>query len=141
MVSNLPEEKKEPAIETVASFDEKVEYHGEDIGDRIIPGSEGVTEREYATLRRVADRLPYTAWLVVVVEFAERCVHSVRVFTPHSLSFAGGLTTEQRTLSTIISVRPSRRAPLRGRFQHGIGLRVLLALSVKASRNLSPSAQ
>ncbi|KAG6864441.1 hypothetical protein C0991_009499 [Blastosporella zonata] len=47
-------------------------FHGEPDGSSIIDGSEGVTEHEFATLRHVADRLPYTAWLVVVVEFAER---------------------------------------------------------------------
>jgi hypothetical protein len=30
------------------------------------------TEEELATLRRVGDRIPYTAWLVAVVELAER---------------------------------------------------------------------
>jgi hypothetical protein len=39
-----------------------------------IEGSEGVTQHDLDTLRHVADRLPYTAWLVVSVEFAERCV-------------------------------------------------------------------
>jgi hypothetical protein len=30
------------------------------------------TEEELATLRRVGDKIPYTAWLVAVVELAER---------------------------------------------------------------------
>jgi len=55
----------------LSSIDEK-HYHGEPDGSSIIVGSEGVTEHELATLRHVADRLPYTAWLVVIVEFAER---------------------------------------------------------------------
>ncbi|THG95169.1 hypothetical protein EW026_g6433 [Hermanssonia centrifuga] len=56
-----------------ATIDEKADLHSESAaGDDIIPGSEGVTEHEYATLRRVSDRLPYSAWLVVLVEFAER---------------------------------------------------------------------
>ncbi len=56
-----------------ATIDEKADLHSESAaGDDIIPGSEGVTEHEYATLRRVSDRLPYSAWLVVLVESAER---------------------------------------------------------------------
>lgn len=70
MASAYPEDKELP-ISKAVSVDEKADYHS-DISDDIIPGSEGVTEAEYATLRRVADRLPYTAWLVVIVEFAER---------------------------------------------------------------------
>ncbi|KAF8076961.1 peptide/h+ symporter protein [Lyophyllum atratum] len=56
----------------VGSLDEKHQFQGEADGSSIIAGSEGVTEHELATLRHVADRLPYTAWLVVIVEFAER---------------------------------------------------------------------
>ncbi|GLB34350.1 putative POT family protein [Lyophyllum shimeji] len=59
-------------IARVASIDEKHHFQGEPDGSSIIAGSEGVTEHELATLRHVADRLPYTAWLVVIVEFAER---------------------------------------------------------------------
>ncbi|KAF5369715.1 hypothetical protein D9615_010150 [Tricholomella constricta] len=55
-----------------SSIDEKHQFQGEPDGSSIVAGSEGVTEHELATLRHVADRLPYTAWLVVVVEFAER---------------------------------------------------------------------
>ncbi|KAF8187138.1 peptide transporter PTR2B [Pholiota molesta] len=43
-----------------------------DAGQTFIEGSEGVTQHDLDTLRHVADRLPYTAWLVVSVEFAER---------------------------------------------------------------------
>ncbi|KAF8869773.1 peptide/h+ symporter protein [Infundibulicybe gibba] len=46
--------------------------YSQDDGSSIVEGSEGVTQHELDTLRPVADRLPYTAWLVVVVEFAER---------------------------------------------------------------------
>ncbi|KAH0588239.1 putative peptide transporter ptr2 [Termitomyces sp. J132] len=54
-----------------ASHDEK-HFHGAPDGSSIVEGSEGVTEYELATLRHVADRLPYTSWLVVICEFAER---------------------------------------------------------------------
>jgi len=39
-----------------------------------IEGSEGVTQHDVDTLRHVADRLPAAAWLVAIVEFAERYV-------------------------------------------------------------------
>ena len=47
----------------------------------IVEGSEDITEHELATLRHVPDRLPYTAWLIVVVELAERCVSSLNADT------------------------------------------------------------
>ncbi|KAJ3554308.1 hypothetical protein NM688_g3181 [Phlebia brevispora] len=73
MVIVYPDDKQDHALSKASSeLDEKADYLNEVPGDRVIPGSEGVTEHEYATLRRVADRLPYTAWLVVIVEFAER---------------------------------------------------------------------
>ncbi|PFH45167.1 hypothetical protein AMATHDRAFT_71950 [Amanita thiersii Skay4041] len=53
------------------SISEKHSEHSGDY-DSIIEGSEGVTQRDMDTYRQVADRLPFTAWLVVVVEFAER---------------------------------------------------------------------
>ncbi|KAG6859739.1 hypothetical protein C0995_004651, partial [Termitomyces sp. Mi166 len=64
-------EKSEKDFPRVASHDEK-HYQGAPDGSSIIEGSEGVTEYELATLRHVADRLPYTSWLVVICEFAER---------------------------------------------------------------------
>lgn len=73
MATSYPEDKQELALSKLHStIDDKLDALSDDSGEHIIPGSEGVTENEYATLRRVADRLPYTAWLVVVVEFAER---------------------------------------------------------------------
>ncbi|KAJ7592905.1 peptide/h+ symporter protein [Mycena floridula] len=64
------EEKVAPGDHTVdkAVLDD-TSSHDE---NEIVPGSEGITRHELATLRHVADRLPYTAWLVVTVEFAER---------------------------------------------------------------------
>ncbi len=52
--------------------DEKVQYNED--GDSIIAGSEGVTQRDLDTYRHTADHLPLAAWLVVIVEFAERYV-------------------------------------------------------------------
>lgn len=52
--------------------DEKVQYIED--GDSFIEGSEGVTQKDLDTYRHVADRLPYSAWLVLIVEFAERYV-------------------------------------------------------------------
>lgn len=46
--------------------------------EEIIEGSEGVTQQEFETYRHVSDKFPVAAWLVVVVEFAERCVLSLR---------------------------------------------------------------
>ncbi|KAK7691936.1 hypothetical protein QCA50_005341 [Cerrena zonata] len=58
------------ALEKVSSS-EKSDYES-DHSDKIIEGSEGVTEHEYATLRKVSDTLPYASFLVAFVEFAER---------------------------------------------------------------------
>jgi POT family proton-dependent oligopeptide transporter len=72
-MASYPAEKaneKEPIPS--AHSDSKHAYDGNPDGSSIIEGSEGVTEYELATLRHVPDRLPYTAWLVVIVEFAER---------------------------------------------------------------------
>ena len=56
------------------SIDEKSSEGVTSPGDDFIVGSEGVTHAELRTLRNVPDRLPFTAWLVVIVEFAERYV-------------------------------------------------------------------
>lgn len=77
MATSFPEDKQELALAKAPYVDEKADYASDVSGDKIIPNSEGVTEAEYAHLRRVADRLPYTAWLVVLVEFAERSVSSI----------------------------------------------------------------
>ncbi|KAL4256591.1 major facilitator superfamily protein [Pleurotus pulmonarius] len=57
------------ALDRVSSIDEK---NIEGDGSSYIDGSEGVTQHDLDTLRHVADTLPYTAWLVLIVEFAER---------------------------------------------------------------------
>ncbi|KAG6915913.1 hypothetical protein DXG01_009283 [Tephrocybe rancida] len=68
---NAMADKNEKELAHALSLDEK-HSQSELEGSSIVDGSEGVTEHELATLRHVADRLPYTAWLVVMVEFAER---------------------------------------------------------------------
>ncbi|KAH8103419.1 peptide/h+ symporter protein [Cristinia sonorae] len=69
----MSEHKDEKSqLEVASVIDEKAYYGSENPDDKIIEGSEGVTEGEFKSLRHVADTLPYTAWLVVVVEFAER---------------------------------------------------------------------
>lgn len=45
-----------------------------DSTESYIEGSEGVTQHDLDTLRQVGDTLPLSAWLVIVVEFAERYV-------------------------------------------------------------------
>jgi len=52
--------------------DEKLESNDGVDPNTIIEGSEGVTQHEFDTLRHVADKLPYSAWLVLIAEFAER---------------------------------------------------------------------
>ncbi|TFK33263.1 peptide/h+ symporter protein [Crucibulum laeve] len=73
-MTTYPEEKVDEKVHSrVHSIDdEKNDHHLDDTSSIYIPGSEGVTQHDLDTLRHVADRLPYTAWLVVVVEFAER---------------------------------------------------------------------
>lgn len=60
-------------LQRTASFDKHSE-HADVLRDPhgIIEGSEGVTHHDFDTLRHVADSFPLTAWLVVIVEFAER---------------------------------------------------------------------
>ena len=61
---------------------DKYSDHGDD--HSIIEGSEGVTVHDMATYRHVGDRLPWNAWLVVFVEFAERYVQNFPPpLTPH----------------------------------------------------------
>ena len=59
------------------SIDEKNDKGLTPPSDDFIVNSEGVTHEELRTLRNVPDRLPFTAWLVIIVEFAERYVESI----------------------------------------------------------------
>ena len=74
MAITYEDNKEDLALSKDTSIDEKADVRSDISEDKVIPGSEGVTEHEFATLRRLPDRLPYTAWLVVIVEFAERYV-------------------------------------------------------------------
>lgn len=58
-------------IPTTSLEDEKLGHHD---SLSYIEGSEGVTQHDVDTLRHVADRLPAAAWMVAIVEFAERYV-------------------------------------------------------------------
>ncbi|TCD69597.1 hypothetical protein EIP91_007019 [Steccherinum ochraceum] len=68
----IDEKTVKPGHDVASVVDEKAGSSSENSDDRLVEGSEDVTEYEYRTLRHVADTLPYTAWLVVIVEFAER---------------------------------------------------------------------
>ncbi|KAG6830127.1 hypothetical protein H0H87_009097 [Tephrocybe sp. NHM501043] len=69
----MADQNEKGLARAVADKSEKASIaSGEPDASSIVDGSEGVTEHELATLRHVADRLPFTAWLVVIVEFAER---------------------------------------------------------------------
>jgi len=142
-MSSSPEEKEDNPIAPVASIvDEKLAHRTESGEDHsIIEGSEGVTQHDLDTLRHVADCLPYTAWLVVIVEFAERSVSTTLVIPSHLLYIPNtvGPTTVLRTSSTTIFVLPCLAFRLLALLLLPIALMALLALSVKASRSLSPS--
>ena len=73
MALSYPDDKAaDKALAKVASMEDEKLRHSVVDGESIIEGSEGVTQHEFDTLRHVADRLPISAWLVVIVEFAER---------------------------------------------------------------------
>lgn len=63
---------------TVASekHDSELELDYDENG--IVEGSEGVTHKEFETLRKVSDKINWSSWLVIVVEFAERCASLLR---------------------------------------------------------------
>lgn len=81
-MSYPPEKSEKESARASSIIDEKVAYQGEVDGSSIVEGSEDVTEHELLTLRHVADRLPYTAWFVVIVEFAERFVITYHCKSP-----------------------------------------------------------
>ncbi|PPR08189.1 hypothetical protein CVT24_001572 [Panaeolus cyanescens] len=69
MAAIIDEKAHEKALDTakdVASIDEKLDH------ESFIEGSEGVTQHDLDTYRHVADKLPWAAWCIVIVEFAER---------------------------------------------------------------------
>ncbi|KAF5321053.1 hypothetical protein D9619_000104 [Psilocybe cf. subviscida] len=67
-----PQEKDGEKFRSASLDDAKLESSSVLDENGFIRGSEGVTQHDLDTLRIVPDRLPYTAWLVVIVEFAER---------------------------------------------------------------------
>ncbi|TFK18177.1 peptide transporter PTR2B [Coprinopsis marcescibilis] len=69
--SKVDDAKVEPTTFSDNGKLSPIDDNGSD-GDTIIEGSEGVSKHEYDTLRHVGDRFPWTAWLIVIVEFAER---------------------------------------------------------------------
>ncbi|KIY69416.1 PTR2-domain-containing protein [Cylindrobasidium torrendii FP15055 ss-10] len=65
------------SIEKSSTIDEKhstedVRHGTHHLPDDIVPGSEGVTFAEMETLRHVSDKLNFTSFLIIVVEFSER---------------------------------------------------------------------
>jgi POT family proton-dependent oligopeptide transporter len=61
------------ALAKVSSLDEKKAVDGVyGKPDEFIPNSENVTQHEYDTLHHIGDSLPLSAFLVAIVEFAER---------------------------------------------------------------------
>lgn len=119
------------------SVDEKHDTISSD-GSSYVEGSEGVTEHELATLRHVADRLPAAAWLVVIVEFAERFVlHFSSTAIYIYKSYPGGPTTAQPTSITTIYVRGCLLAHSTVRFCLSSVTLVLLVLLVKVYKRLS----
>ena len=73
MTTDQTDKSLELALAKVTTLDEKRSIGAERLSpDEYIPNSENVTQHEFDTLRHVGDTLPYAAWLVVFVEFAER---------------------------------------------------------------------
>jgi len=68
----MSEKVDEAKIVRSASFDDEKDVSPTSDVDSIIEGSEGVTQHEFDTLRKVSDSMPLAAWLVVIVELAER---------------------------------------------------------------------
>ncbi|KAF9053598.1 PTR2-domain-containing protein [Hymenopellis radicata] len=65
-------EKKPKGDDVSVVGSEKHGHEGSFDDDSIVEGSEGVTQREFATLRLVPDKINFSSWLVIIVEFAER---------------------------------------------------------------------
>jgi len=108
-MTTFPDDDKavDKALAEVSSIEDEKMHHMLADGDSIIEGSEGVTQHEFDTLRHVADRLPLNAWLVVVVEFAERYVFFFLLAgLSINLLYADGHTMVLQTSSTTIFVLP-----------------------------------
>lgn len=79
LMAAYPQEKDGEKFRSASLDDAKLESSSVLDENGFIRGSEGVTQHDLDTLRIVPDRLPYTAWLVVIVEFAERYVFIFRL--------------------------------------------------------------
>jgi hypothetical protein len=72
-VEKAPAPQTEKVATDTGSFvDDK--KHASSDADSVLENSEGVTEHELATLRHVRDKMPWQAFSVAAVEFAERWV-------------------------------------------------------------------
>ncbi|KAF8921380.1 POT family-domain-containing protein [Mucidula mucida] len=73
MATAAYETEKNPKGDDVSVLgSEKQGHEGSFDDDSIVEGSEGVTQREFTTLRLVPDKINFSSWLVIIVEFAER---------------------------------------------------------------------
>jgi len=91
-----------------ASIEKKEPIHAGDDHDSAHEGLEFLTEEELATLRRVSDALPWTAYMIAIVELAERFSYygATAVFVnfiqqplpPGSRTGAGGLNGQSGAL-------------------------------------------
>ncbi|KAF8869311.1 hypothetical protein BD779DRAFT_761522 [Infundibulicybe gibba] len=111
------------AVGRVSDIDDDKHAYSQDDGSSIVEGSEGVTQHELDTLRHVADRLPYAAWLVAVVEFAERWSYYattniynnyIRAPLPRAPSMARSQLPVALLASPVLSERVYKRPSLSG---------------------------
>ncbi|KAJ6488434.1 peptide/h+ symporter protein [Mycena vulgaris] len=72
MTAPLEKQAPEKAISDNASFVDDTKHSTGADSNSILAGSEGVTQHELATLRHVRDKMPWQAFSVAAVEFAER---------------------------------------------------------------------
>lgn len=72
-MSEKTEDKPGPTIARADSIEKVDDYSSSESAlSGVLEGSEGVTQHDLETLRHVSDKFPLAAWLVVIVEFAER---------------------------------------------------------------------
>lgn len=141
-VEKAPAPQTEKVATDTGSFvDDK--KHASSDADSVLENSEGVTEHELATLRHVRDKMPWQAFSVAAVEFAERWVSP----RPCIISRNGRThytemkrrTTGLRISTTTISARRSRQAPGTARCCRRIGRLVLRARWAWARKSRLPS--
>ena len=75
-MATYPTDRDAVATTHDAPLREKVEVDGssshESQAGTLVEGSEDVTHGDFDTLRHIPDSLPFSSFLVVVIEFAER---------------------------------------------------------------------